>query len=83
MLHQEKSGNPVAERRALLFSDMALPNKSFYASLRKKNNSLLTRREKILSQLFCSIIWDRCYDFKNIFAKKMGENIGVFDSKQS
>jgi hypothetical protein len=28
-------------------------------------------------------IWDRCYDFLNIFAKKIGEKIGVFDSKQS
>jgi hypothetical protein len=27
-------------------------------------------------------IWDRCYDFKNIFAKTFGENIGVFDSNQ-
>jgi hypothetical protein len=26
---------------------------------------------------------DRCYDFKNIFAKKISEKIGVFDSKQS
>jgi hypothetical protein len=24
-----------------------------------------------------------CYDFLNIFAKKFGEKIGVFDSKQS
>jgi hypothetical protein len=23
--------------------------------------------------------WDRCYDFKDIFAKKIGKNIGVFD----
>jgi hypothetical protein len=23
-------------------------------------------------------IWDQCYDFKNIFAKKFGEKIGVF-----
>jgi hypothetical protein len=22
--------------------------------------------------------WDRCYDFKNIFAEIFGENIGVF-----
>jgi hypothetical protein len=28
-------------------------------------------------------IWYRCYDFKNIFAQKIGEKIGVFDSKQS
>jgi hypothetical protein len=27
--------------------------------------------------------WDRCYDFKNIFAGKIGEIIGVFYSKQS
>jgi hypothetical protein len=26
---------------------------------------------------------DRCYDFKNIFGIKIGERIGVFDSKQS
>jgi hypothetical protein len=28
-------------------------------------------------------IWDRCYDFLNIFAEKFSEKIGVFDSKQS
>jgi C1A family cysteine protease len=26
---------------------------------------------------------DRCYDFFNVFAEKIGEKIGVFDSKQS
>jgi hypothetical protein len=26
-------------------------------------------------------IWDRCYDFLNIFDKKISEKIGVFDSK--
>jgi hypothetical protein len=26
---------------------------------------------------------DRCYDFLNIFAKKISKNNGVFDSKQS
>jgi hypothetical protein len=31
----------------------------------------------------CSGIWDRCYDLKNIFAKKFFEKIGVFYSKQS
>jgi hypothetical protein len=30
-----------------------------------------------------AVTWDRCYDFKNIFAKKIGERNGVFDSKQS
>jgi hypothetical protein len=25
---------------------------------------------------------DRCYDFLNILAKKIGDKIGVFDSKQ-
>jgi hypothetical protein len=29
------------------------------------------------------VAWDRCYDFKNIFAKKFGEKIGGFDSKRS
>jgi hypothetical protein len=28
-----------------------------------------------------SVSWDRCYDFRNIFAKKIGEKIGVFESK--
>jgi hypothetical protein len=28
-------------------------------------------------------IWDRCYDFLNIFAEKFGEKIRIFDSKQS
>jgi hypothetical protein len=27
--------------------------------------------------------WDRCYDFKNIFAEIFSEKIGVFDSKQA
>jgi hypothetical protein len=27
--------------------------------------------------------WDRCYDFKNIFAKEIGQKIGGFDSEQS
>jgi hypothetical protein len=26
---------------------------------------------------------DRCYDFKNIFAKKIGEKMRVFDLKQT
>jgi hypothetical protein len=30
-----------------------------------------------------SVTRDRCYDFKNIFAKKFCEKISVFDSKQS
>jgi hypothetical protein len=34
-------------------------------------------------QFFHELIWDRCYDFKNIFAEKFSEKIGVFDSKQS
>jgi hypothetical protein len=28
-------------------------------------------------------IWDRWYDFLNIFAKKFGEKIGVLDTKRS
>jgi hypothetical protein len=36
---------------------------------------------KIFGTLFLSVsrFWGRCYDFKNIFAKKLGENKGVFD----
>jgi hypothetical protein len=29
------------------------------------------------------MIWDRCYDFENIFAEKISKKFGVFDSKQS
>jgi hypothetical protein len=29
------------------------------------------------------VTWDRCYDFKNIFAEKCYEKIGDFCSKQS
>jgi hypothetical protein len=29
------------------------------------------------------LIWDRCYDFLNIFAEKLSDKIAVFDSKQS
>jgi hypothetical protein len=29
---------------------------------------------------FSARTWDRCYDFKNIFAQIFGENIGVFCS---
>jgi hypothetical protein len=29
------------------------------------------------------LIWDRCYDFLNIFAEIFIEKIGVFASKQS
>jgi hypothetical protein len=31
----------------------------------------------------CRLTWDRCYDFKIIFAEKIGEKIGIFDSEQS
>jgi hypothetical protein len=27
--------------------------------------------------------WDQCYDFKNIFAEKFSENIGIFCSNYS
>jgi hypothetical protein len=27
-----------------------------------------------------TVIWDRCYEFKNISAETFGENIGDFDS---
>jgi hypothetical protein len=29
---------------------------------------------------FGATCWDRCYDYKNIFSKKINENIGVFVS---
>jgi hypothetical protein len=49
---------------------------------------------KSVKTIFCSIeldetktlnsrTRDRCYDFFNIFAKKIGGKNGVFDSKQS
>jgi hypothetical protein len=56
-------------------------------------NEELNRREMITcpdNELSCILMrisfmrsWDRCYDFLNIFAEKISEKIGVFDSKQS
>jgi hypothetical protein len=34
--------------------------------------------KKIETLLSMNRIWDRCYEFLNIFAKKIGENIGFF-----
>jgi hypothetical protein len=34
----------------------------------------------ILGDFFHKLIWDRCSDFKNIFAKIFCENIGIFCS---
>jgi hypothetical protein len=37
-----------------------------------------------LNSFYCEKkTWDRCYDFKNIFAENFWKKIGVFDSKQS
>jgi hypothetical protein len=37
-------------------------------------------RPRVLYLNFLNInIWDRCYDYKNIFAEKLGKNVGVFD----
>jgi hypothetical protein len=36
----------------------------------------------ISASFWNKLVWDRCYDFKNIFAEKFYEKIGVFDSKQ-
>jgi hypothetical protein len=44
---------------------------------------ILSNLTKFSSDLNLVLTRDRRYDFKNIFAKKFGENIGVFDSKQS
>jgi hypothetical protein len=33
-------------------------------------------------QIFRRTTWDPCYDFLNIFAKKVCGKIGVFDSQQ-
>jgi hypothetical protein len=30
---------------------------------------------------FLKLVWGRCYDFKNIFAEKFSDIVGVFDSK--
>jgi hypothetical protein len=36
----------------------------------------------LVSQHFflARVTWDRCYDFKNIYAEKFSEKFGVFDS---
>jgi hypothetical protein len=43
----------------------------------------LLRTLKISQMAKFRAFWDRCYDFKNIFAQNFSEKIGVFESKQS
>jgi hypothetical protein len=65
------------ELRSLKFSNTVSPFQS---------GSILKRRCEFplhLQTLSFRVTRDRCYDFKNIFAKKFGEKIGVFDSRQS
>jgi hypothetical protein len=54
----------------------------FYAGISETVPHIFSYRvaQRVLGIL---IIRDRCYDFKNIFAEKFGEKIGIFDSKQS
>jgi hypothetical protein len=40
----------------------------------KKTGSIPSSRNRVTR--------DRCYDLKNIFAKKIGRKIGAFDSEQ-
>jgi hypothetical protein len=46
-----------------------------------QNNKKTTQSKKITRWAKILRIWDRGYDFLNIFAKKFSEKIGVFDSK--
>jgi hypothetical protein len=43
---------------------------------RRRRHQRRERRERCCT-------WDRCYDFKNIFAEKIAKKISVFDQKQS
>jgi hypothetical protein len=47
--------------------------------------SILTGGIRFFDLFICKfrVTRDRSYDFKNIFAEKFSEKIGVFDSKQS
>jgi hypothetical protein len=47
-----------------------------------KNKSSQKQKTSVHKAILKST-WDRCYDFKNIFAEKFSEKIGAFDSKQS
>jgi hypothetical protein len=58
--------------------------------LRLECNELVIRKMNIESEIECykgqvgpavSVTRDRCYDFKNIFAEKFCEKIGVFSPK--
>jgi hypothetical protein len=49
-------------------------------------NEMKSSRSRSASIIILSaiwMIWDQCCDFLDIFANKLGEKIGVFDSKQS
>jgi hypothetical protein len=48
-----------------------------------EEKSAATRIEKESIEDSIRVTRDRCYDFRNIFAKKISEKNGVFDSKQS
>jgi hypothetical protein len=57
-----------------------------FSSLHKSCALILTHVQWIgphFRRFFHTLIWDRCYDLKNIFAVKNCEKIGIFDSKQS
>jgi hypothetical protein len=36
--------------------------------------------DQVVNDVGLALIWGRCYDFKNSFAQKTGETIGVFCS---
>jgi hypothetical protein len=58
--------------------------KSFRCDIPEKvSNSNLGKMASIETDNFPNSTWDRCYDFKNIFAEKFSKKNGVFDSKQS
>jgi hypothetical protein len=90
MLYQEKSGNPAGtdvffkyfHGQCLYFSfQHSIQIKSFYTQQHSyvSLKNLIPWRDSNPGLSFLRI-WDRCYDFKNIFAENFGENVGVFCS---
>jgi hypothetical protein len=46
--------------------------------LRSRINMDIKWAGLLIGRFFRKLVWDRCYDFKNIFDEKFSENFGIF-----
>jgi hypothetical protein len=78
---QQLHGAALVERRQLLLRLEGVQGRSLHGLA---GQLLLLQTPHLIQKIPAkkSITWDRRYGFKNIFADKFSENIGVFDWKQ-